>query len=57
MENEKTMQLKRGKILMITNSTGGLGDHGAALERLVDALDAVILHCQQEAAATKIKET
>ena len=33
------------------DSTSGLADHGAVLERIVDTFDRVILHAYQEAAA------
>jgi len=32
-----------------TDPTGRLGDHGTRLERVVDALDRVVLHGDQEA--------
>ena len=32
-----------------TDSTGSLGDHGAGLEGVVDSLDRVVLHGDQEA--------
>ena len=32
-----------------TDAAGGLADHGARLERVVDALDAVVLHRDEEA--------
>lgn len=32
-----------------TNATSGLGDHGAGLQSIVDALDGVVLHADEEA--------